>query len=184
MPADGSPQRRKRFSNQITDLDALRARTEPDTNGGCWLWTGALTSQGYGKFMVAGSARMAHRAALELSLGQALPPGVLACHRCDTPACINPDHIFAGTPRDNIHDMVRKGRGRYRFSRPPASSRPSGYNAGAINGSAKLTEAAAIEVIAAPRSIPSTVLARHFGVSDSAIRECRLGYTWRHLHAC
>ena len=71
----------------------------------CWLWMGGRDIEGYGRF----SHGQAHRVAWELSRGP-ISTGLVVCHHCDTPACVNPDHLFVGTQRDNRLDCVRKGR--------------------------------------------------------------------------
>lgn len=76
---------------------------------GCWLWIGAVDSHGYGKIKHNKRELKAHRAVYELYRSQ-IPAHLDACHHCDTPACVNPDHIFIGTAKDNAQDAVKKGR--------------------------------------------------------------------------
>lgn len=80
---------------------------------GCWLWLGApsdATSTGqYGRFRIAGRQERAHRAAWMLFRG-AVPIGMHVLHRCDVPACVNPQHLFLGRNDDNVADRVSKNR--------------------------------------------------------------------------
>jgi len=77
----------------------------------CWLWTGSKHSRGYGEFHPCpGKQERAHRFSLQLALGRPLAPGAYACHTCDTPACVNPAHLYEGTPQTNISDAVSRGR--------------------------------------------------------------------------
>lgn len=84
---------------------------------GCWMWASALTRKGYGRFQVGRGHDdrrqvQAHRFAWELFNGP-IPRGLVLCHRCDTPPCVNPGHLFLGTQADNVVDMVTKGRHRH-----------------------------------------------------------------------
>jgi len=82
------------------------------TSTGCWEWQGSRHARGYGRIgsRVAG-VRAAHRAMWILKHGE-IPNGMLVCHRCDNPPCINPDHLFLGTDLDNAKDRQAKRRGR------------------------------------------------------------------------
>lgn len=73
---------------------------------GCWLWNGGL-ARGYGMVKDGGRRLQAHRIAFLLTHGYA-PANVL--HKCDVPACVNPDHLFGGSIADNVADMIAKGR--------------------------------------------------------------------------
>lgn len=78
--------------------------------GSCWLWTGINTDR-YGKLKISGKMVLAHRYSYELHFGT-IPDGLFVLHKCDTPACVNPDHLFLGTKQDNAADREQKGRGR------------------------------------------------------------------------
>lgn len=90
------------------NADTLRARTTESANG-CWLY--GADPQRYRQVSIGGRVKGAHRWMLEWHLGCELPSNVYACHRCDTPACINPAHLFAGSAGDNTQDLVSKARG-------------------------------------------------------------------------
>lgn len=91
--------------------------TIPEPNTGCLLWTGGAAPGGYGAFPIRKRlpgdpvGGRAHRVAWEMAHGP-IPDGLFVCHRCDTPACVNVDHLFLGTPLDNMRDCIAKGRKR------------------------------------------------------------------------
>lgn len=74
---------------------------------GCWIWTAGVDGKGYGRFYWKGKRVQAHRIACELAYG---PSDLCACHKCDNPLCVNPDHLFWASASENYADMVRKGR--------------------------------------------------------------------------
>lgn len=86
----------------------------PEPMSGCWLWLGATVNGGYGVLSLGKRHLLgrAHRLSLEIA-GIEIPPGLLVLHRCDTPPCVNPAHLFVGTDADNVADKIRKGRARW-----------------------------------------------------------------------
>lgn len=132
---------------------------------GCWEWTGARYWTGYGLIISNKVRYAAHRASYMLHVG-GIPEGKVICHKCDNPACVNPDHLFLGTKAENSADMVNKQRSA----------------AGERNSKAKLTEAQAKEVLSLRQSGQSLrVVAERFGVSKKAIHFIWQGVHWKHL---
>ena len=80
------------------------------THGGCWLWQGSRARNGYGHTGYRGDTRIVHRKLYEVIHDVTLDRWVYVCHRCDVKLCCNPDHLWIGTPKDNMHDRDRKGR--------------------------------------------------------------------------
>lgn len=89
----------RRLANGVSVNDAT----------GCWEWSRLRNGSGYGMLTIGGRTQYAHRLAFILA-GNEIPAGHYVMHRCDNPACINPDHLTTGTQSDNMRDCYRKGR--------------------------------------------------------------------------
>lgn len=76
----------------------------------CWIWQGGKNNIGYGMFRDGKKMRTAHRVSYELFNRQKIPKYMCVCHSCDQPLCVNPDHLWLGTMKDNMQDMASKGR--------------------------------------------------------------------------
>lgn len=113
------PSARNRYCSQAcywvslrsTKTLAERVWSRVTKTEGCWLWTGSKTVHGYGLVSNGhtGWAGYAHRLIYAWTFGP-IPDGMEVCHRCDTPSCVRPEHLFLGTHADNMHDMAAKGR--------------------------------------------------------------------------
>jgi hypothetical protein len=127
----------------------------PEPNSGCWLWIGTTLSNGYGTVCIDTKNILAHRHSWQVHRGE-IPKGLSVLHRCDTPACVNPDHLFLGTHTDNMQDMVRKERTR-------SSLTPADIHA--IRNSSETASQAA----------------QRFSVKKSTITAIRTRRNWSHL---
>lgn len=150
------------------DIGYFFDRSIPEPNSGCWIWLNADGAQGYGRMRVNGKTRNAHRAAYEIANDTILTSDIDVCHRCDTPACVNPDHLFAGTRKENMEDCARKNR-----IRPPTPLM------GDESPNSKLTEDDVRAIRADNRS--NRALARHYGLDKGTIAAVRKRLTWRHI---
>ena len=106
------PQHQREKIKVTSLMEKFESKYIPEPMSGCWLWIGANSGKGgYGQISINGRIKRAHRVSWELHRGF-IPEGMLVCHHCDTPPCVNPDHLFVGTYSDNTIDSVKKGRHR------------------------------------------------------------------------
>lgn len=138
--------------------DRFEEKVSPEPTSGCMLWTGAENGQGtgYGSIRVNGKTQRVHRIAWELYRGP-IPEGSHVCHVvCDTPACVNPDHLALCDHRANMADMAKKRR----------------------HGASKLDCEKVQEIRTGSEGLQA--LARKFGVARSVLHNARVGRTWTH----
>ncbi len=132
---------------------------------GCWIWDGAVSSSGYGKLRSKYTQHTAHKVSYEVFKGP-IQPGKYVCHHCDVRACVNPEHLFLGSPKENQQDMAKKMRHAY----------------GDRNGNSKLSEDQAKSILSMRNSGKTkTSVGDAFGVSRVAVAKIWSGALWSHL---
>ena len=132
-------------------------------DNGCWIWTAHADKDGYGILSGNKSNTRANRLSYEIHHGP-IKEGFVVCHTCDTPSCVNPDHLFQGTVKDNCRDMISKNRDKIVGSR---------------NNKAKLVE----KDIPTIRSCSNhnSVIAIDYGVCEATIKRIKARTLWRHV---
>jgi hypothetical protein len=133
---------------------------------GCWVWMGSTQVRGYGELISNKRKYLAHRASYEAFVGE-IPKGMYVCHACDNVACVNPNHLFLGTQKQNLQDMASKGRSTW----------------GAKNPMAKLTEEQVKEIkqgFAVGKT--DTELAKQFNMSRQGINNIRNNKLWSYIN--
>lgn len=141
-----------------------------DKSGGedaCWVWTGAKIGRGYGGIKIAGKMLVAHRVSYEMANDE-IPDGLFVCHTCDNPICVNPRHLFAGTPADNMQDKERKNRGN--------------HAKGTDNGASRLSEADVLRIRAMlAEGWTSRAIAKVYGIAPQTVGRIKRRETWIHI---
>jgi hypothetical protein len=139
------------------------AKVDKRGPGECWPWKAGIKSEGYGGFRVGEVVDRAHRVSYVIHHGD-IPAGMVVCHRCDNPPCVNPGHLFLGTHGDNARDRDAKGRR---------------GTIGAKHGMAKLTDDDVISIRSS--SERGVDLAVQYGVSATLVCDIRKRKIWHHL---
>lgn len=164
---------------KYTDLSHYIERSHPLLMTPCWIWQG-YTNGSYGVLWAAEFSGYVHRISYENHKGP-IPEGMNVCHGCDTPLCINPDHLFVGTQGDNVRDMRAKGR-QADPDKHWARVHPDRLR-GENNGNAKLKseDVRRIKVLLRIEGANRKDIAARFGVSRQTIGAIARGESWSHV---
>ena len=149
-------------------VERFTAKFEKIPIAGCWIWTAAQKEYGYGVFGVPGGrgkVDRAHRVAWKLFRGE-IPKSMNVLHRCGVAACVNPDHLYLGTLKENAQDTIRMGRARFPDNRGEKAKW------------AKLSATDALAIYALKGKVPATELSKRFGVCRGNIHNIWTGKSW------
>lgn len=146
-------------------VERLLSHAHPEPMSGCWLWDASTTRFGYGRLGVERRVELAHRVAFRL-LVEPIPPGLYVLHSCDVAPCVNPEHLYLGTHRDNMDDMKERGR----------------VALGARHSQAKLTadDVLSIREMVADGA-PQHDIAEAYGISQGHVSNIARRVVWGHL---
>lgn len=135
----------------------------------CWEWLSSnVTGDGYGRFKIAGRKISANRVSYAL-FNRETPRGMFVCHRCDNPSCVRPDHLFLGTPTENMADRDRKGRG----------------IKGSLVASSLLNETQVSEIkrLLSAGDLTARQIGERYGVRKTTVLKIKGEKNWRHVSA-
>lgn len=137
------------------------------TDNDCWEWVGHFYENGYGRVHYKGKHERAHRLSYLFHKGP-ITNNLLVCHTCDNPKCINPDHLFLGTNKDNMDDADAKGRYHQKFQ------------PGGIPPNSKFTKEE-VRFIRSQVNVPAEILALRYNVSISTIKNIKAGRSFKNV---
>jgi hypothetical protein len=162
------------------DLVRFWAKIQVLEENECWLWTGAKSSKGYGRFKVKGKLLAPHRIIYTLFNKNELMD-LFVCHSCDNPPCCNPSHLFAGTNSENMKDCFQKGRITMPIYRGGRKKGMRGRQ-GERSHFSKLKNEDVLQIRAlSDQGIKPIILSELFNVTSTCIRLIIKRKTWKHI---
>lgn len=168
-------------------LERFEKKFIPEPISGCWLWIGGISNTGYGMIGINGKrTKAAHRISWEIYRGH-IPPDLWVLHKCDVRCCVNPDHLYLGTAKNNVHDLMKRGNPRFEIRKnitPEIELKRIGnLPRGAMHhrSGARLSEDQVRAIFLT--SGPQRAIAARFGVCQQTVSLIKSKKRWAHLNA-
>lgn len=156
-------------------------KVQVNKDDNCWNWLGGINQQGYGRFSYKGVKVGAHRFSYRSHYGE-IPKGICVLHRCDNPKCVRPDHLFLGTHKDNMQDMVKKGRKALIYGKDNYFSNHIFPKSGEENPKSKLTEEDVLNIRKLySQGISQPVIGKQYGITQPHISAICSRKKWAHI---
>lgn len=166
LKRNGSTFKTKSDPRDITVKQRIKRNIIKDDNN-CWIWQKGKTQDGYGQISIDGEKRRTHCVSYEEWVGD-IPEGKEVCHSCDVRDCCNPKHLFVATHKENIDDMVKKGR--------------RAFSSGSKNSNAQLTENSVKDIffrISCGENVRD--IAEYYGVGGHVISKIKTLENWKNV---
>lgn len=156
-----------RRDSELTKTQRFNLSYTICNKSGCWIWKWRLNKDGYGMMNWNNKNTFAHRVSYEIN-NDICPGNLSVCHHCDNPSCVNPSHLFLGTQKDNVQDMMSKSRNR------PLQ--------GSNHPNSKINEETAQLIFKQLKDgLSPTLIAKKLSVSRDIVYSLKYGVGWKHL---
>ena len=156
----------RHFNKPVDDIVRFWSYVDIKAFFDCWEWKGVLDTGGYGRFGIKGKMIRASKLAYQFYYG-AIPDGKQVNHKCHNRPCCNPFHLYAGTQKENIDDMIKAGR--------------QIHQQGELHGRAKLTEQQVIEIRENRNNLSQVKLGKLYNIDPSVINRILRNKSWTHI---